>query len=158
MNDGEGAGIEPAHGGLSAVTSGSQPATLPTRSSLHRAGGPSHPPVRFISNIVIGPGFFPSKFTLLPPPFCLNCRPERRERDADRSGDTWPHRIARRRDFLETGHCVQASTSRSPFAGRCLFAHRWQAIRSVKTFGVMTKTRPDRSQPWKCFSSLMCEM
>ena len=71
---------------------------------------------------------------------------------------TCPHRIGRRRDFLETGHCVQASTSRSPFAGRCFAAHRWQAIRSVKTFGVMTNTRPDRSQPWKCFSSLMCEM
>ncbi len=55
------------------------------------------------------------------------------------------------------------TSSRQARAGRplpaaVLFAHRWQAIRSVKTFGDMTKTRPDRSQPWKCFSSLMCEM
>ena len=71
---------------------------------------------------------------------------------------TWPHRIGRRLDFLETGHFVQASTNRSSASGLFLFTDRWQAIRSVKTFGDITKTRPDRSQPWKCLSLLMCEM
>ena len=71
---------------------------------------------------------------------------------------TCPHRIGRRLDGREVGHVEQASTSRPSTSARCLFAHRWQAIRSVKTFGDMMKTRPDRSQPWKCFSSLMCEM
>ena len=69
-----------------------------------------------------------------------------------------PHLTGRRLDGCEVGHFEQASTSRSSTSDRCLFAHRWQAIRSVKTFGDMTKTRPDRSQPWKCFSSPMCEM
>ena len=34
-----------------------------------------------------------------------------------------PHRIARRLDFRETGHVVQARMIRSSFAGRCLAAH-----------------------------------
>ena len=50
---------------------------------------------------------------------------------------------------------MQTSTSRSPASGLCFAAHRWQDVRSVKTFGDITNTRPLRSHPWKCLSSLM---
>ena len=61
---------------------------------------------------------------------------------------TWPHRIARRRDFLETGHFVQASTSRSSFAGRCFAAHLWQPVLSLNTRLCIVKTRPARNHAW----------
>ena len=67
---------------------------------------------------------------------------------------TCPHRIGRRLDGREGGHFKQASTSRSYESGLCFVAHRWQDVRSAKTFGDITNTRPDRSQPWKCFLSL----
>ena len=116
---------------------------------------PYHPSARFF-NIVIGPGFRSSSLysrrrsALIAALSAGSLTPTARA--------TWPHRIARRLDGRDSGHFVQASTSRSSASGRCLFAHRWQAIRSVKTFVDITKTRPDRSQPWKCFSLLMCEM
>ena len=61
---------------------------------------------------------------------------------------TWPHRIARRLDFLEPGHETQASTSRSSFAGRCFAAHLWQPVLSLNTRLFIVKTRPARNHAW----------
>ena len=61
---------------------------------------------------------------------------------------TWPHRIARRLDFWDTGHFEQASTSRSSFAGRCFAAHLWQVVRAENTRPCIVKTRPARNHAW----------
>ena len=63
---------------------------------------------------------------------------------------TCPHRIGRRLDFREVGQDEQLSTSRSPFAGRCFAAHRWQVVRSLNTRAFIVKIRPALSQAWKC--------
>ena len=58
---------------------------------------------------------------------------------------TCPHRIARRLDFRETGHFMQASTNRSSFAGRCFAAHLWQTVLSLNIRAFIVKIRPARN-------------
>ena len=101
---------------------------------------------------------------LLPPPFRLNCRPERRECDAELFRATCPQRIGRRLDFRETGHFVQASTSRSPFAGRCLrrpLDGRPYPVRKNTLALHRRKRAPIVATPWKWLvstdSSGMCD-